>query len=121
VRGLTPTNNNTVFISSHLQGFRIQLLVFFSTGHRHFLSTIVAHPTALTKKRKPKGRFPENHYFYRNKGAKFSESVLRSTDIEHADNTSVILKATLHPTSLGLLIGKSSRMKGHKKRPNCFV
>lgn len=56
---------------------------------------------ALTKKRKQKGNVSLKPLFYWDKRAKFSESTLRSTDIEHVNNTSVLPKNHITPHLTG--------------------
>ena len=47
---------------------------------------------ALTEKRKPKGSASLKPLFDWDKRARFPESTLRNTDIEHVNNTSVLPK-----------------------------
>lgn len=56
---------------------------------------------ATTKKRKKRGRVSLKPLFYWDKRERFSESVLRSTDIEHVHNTSVLPKNHIRPHLTG--------------------
>lgn len=70
---------------------------------------------ALTEERKPKGSISLKPLFYWDKRARFPESTLRSTDIEHGNNTSVLPKNRITPHLTGSIDWNVVQMKGNKE------